>query len=110
MLNRIQLQAEYDKDCSGGSIVHLNVDQKIDLPAMENLIEAVIQSGTRYFALNYIIYQCNKCRGITVGTTSTCSHCGSTDIERYLRVVGFITKVKDWVPARIEEDRQFYKV
>lgn len=110
MLNRIQLQAEYDKYCSGGSILHLNVDQKIDLPTMENLIEAVIQSGTRYFALNYNIYQCNKCRGITVGTTSTCSHCGSTDIERYLRVVGFITKVKDWVPARIEEDRQFYKV
>ena len=110
MLNRIQLQAEYDKYCSGGSILHLNVDQKIDLPTMENLIEAVIQSGTRYFALNYNIYQCNKCKGITVGTTSTCSHCGSTDIERYLRVVGFITKVKDWVPARIEEDRQFYKV
>lgn len=110
MLNRIQLQAEYDKYCSGGSILHLNVDQKIDLPTMEKLIEAVIQSGTRYFALNYNIYQCNKCRGITVGTTTACSHCGSTDIERYLRVVGFITKVKDWVPARIEEDRQFYKV
>ena len=110
MLNRIQLQAEYDKFCSGGSILHLNVDQKIDVDTMTKLIEAVINSGTRYFALNYNIYQCNQCKGITVGTTSTCSHCGSDDLDRFLRVVGFITKVKDWVPARIDEDRQFYKV
>lgn len=110
MLNRIQLQAEYDKFCSGGSILHLNVDQKIDVDTMTKLIEAVINSGTRYFALNYNIYQCNQCKGITVGTTNTCSHCGSDDLDRFLRVVGFITKVKDWVPARIDEDRQFYKV
>lgn len=110
MLNRIQLQAEYDKFCSGGSILHLNVDQKIDVDTMTKLIEAVINSGTRYFALNYNIYQCNQCKGITVGTTNSCSHCGSNDLDRFLRVVGFITKVKDWVPARIDEDRQFYKV
>lgn len=110
MLNRIQLQAEYDKYCSGGSILHLNVDQKIDKDKMANIIEAVIKSGTKYFALNYNIYQCNECKGITVGTTTKCEHCGSEDIDRFLRVVGFITKVKDWVPSRIEEDRQFYKV
>ena len=110
MLNRIQLQAEYDKYCSGGSILHLNIDQKINKEQMANIIEAVIKSGTKYFALNYNIYQCNDCHGITVGTTTKCEHCDSTDLDRFLRVVGFITRVKDWVPARIEEDRQFYKV
>lgn len=110
MLQRIQLQAEYDKYCSGGSILHLNVDQKIDVDKMKNLVEAVIKTGTKYFALNYNIYQCNDCNGITVGTTSACEHCQSENIDRFLRVVGFITKVKDWIPSRATEDRQFYNV
>ena len=110
MLNRIQLQAEYDKYCSGGSILHLNVDQKIDVDTMKRIIESVISSGTKYFALNYNIYQCNECQGITVGTTHKCSHCGSENIDRFLRVVGFITRVRDWLPERIDEDRKFYSI
>ena len=108
LLDRIELSAALDKYCSGGSIMHVTVDGQIDKKTMNDLANSILGAGVKYFAFNYEINQCKSCQKIFVGKHQHCPECGSEDIERYMRVVGFLTKKSSWSDARQSEDRQYY--
>lgn len=111
MLDRIETQALFDKHFSGGAICHINVDQEItDVKVMENLIESCAKQGVVYFAINYLLKECEN-NHMFVGNVDKCPHCGGNIIGTFTRVVGFLTKVDNWIPERREVDfpnRQFY--
>lgn len=108
LLDRIKLSSVLDQKCSGGSIMHVTTDSKIDTKTMKDLVLSIIESGVKYFAFNYEINQCKKCKKIFVGSIKTCPDCKSEDIEKYMRVVGFLTKKSSWSDVRQQEDRQYY--
>ena len=108
LLDRIKLSAVLDQKCSGGSIMHVTVDNKMDLNTMKDIVMSIIESGVKYFAFNYEINQCKECNKIFVGKRKHCPECESENIERYMRVVGFLTKKSSWSDVRQAEDRQYY--
>lgn len=108
LLDRIKLSSAMDKYCSGGSIMHITVDSKMSLETMKDIVSSIIESGVKYFAFNYEINQCKDCGKIFVGKTKTCISCGGDNIDRYMRVVGFLTKKSSWSETRQLEDRQYY--
>ncbi len=111
MLDRIELQALFDKHFSGGAICHLNMDQEITDPeAMSALIETCANKGVVYFAINYVLQECEEGH-VSVGNINTCPICGSKIVHKYTRVVGFTTCIDSWNKTRREYDfpnRQFY--
>ena len=111
MFDRIAIQALFDKYFSGGAICHLNVNQEInDVDTMQNLIHASVKEGVVYFAVNFVLQECEN-KHMFVGNVDTCPHCGGKIIGTFTRVVGFLTKVDNWIPERREVDfpnRQFY--
>ncbi|MFC0903942.1 anaerobic ribonucleoside-triphosphate reductase [Clostridium sp. MT-14] len=112
LLDRIRLQGIFDKHFSGGSICHLNVENRIeDAEHMKELITNCAKKGVVYFAINY---ELNRCKNghMTVGKNDVCTICGEEITDKYMRVVGFLTNVKNWHKVRREKDfpnRQFYK-
>jgi ribonucleoside-triphosphate reductase len=49
---------------------------------------------------------------MSVGNIEVCPLCGEAIVNKYTRVVGFLTKVSNWIKERREIDfpnRQFYK-
>lgn len=108
LLDRIRLSAVLDQKCSGGSIMHVTTDGKINVDTMKDIVLSIIESGVKYFAFNYEINQCKECSKIFTGKTNKCPECGSEQIEKYMRVVGFLTKKSSWSDARQAEDRQYY--
>jgi len=78
---------------------------------MKNLIKYAVESGVVYHAVNYNLQRCEKgC--MTIGRKEKCELCGSKIVDNFIRVVGFLTRVKSWNEVRREEDyakRQFYK-
>lgn len=112
MFDRINLQGIYDKHFSGGSIMHLNVENQIeDKEQMKNLIKASIKKGVQYFAINYNIQMCADGH-ITIGRNTICSMCGKKIEKNFTRVVGFVTCTKDWHKVRNSIDysnRKFYE-
>ena len=112
MFDRIAIQALFDKHFSGGAICHLNVNQEInDVNTMQNLIYASVKEGVVYFAVNFVLQECEN-KHMFVGNVDTCPHCGGKIIGTFTRVVGFLTKVDNWIPERREVDfpnRQFYQ-
>lgn len=111
MFDRIKIQALFDRYFSGGAICHLNIDQEIkDVNVMQNLIHASVKEGVVYFAVNLVL-QCCENNHMSVGNVDTCPVCGGKITGTYTRVVGFLTKVDNWIPERREYDfpqRQFY--
>ena len=112
MFDRIAIQALFDKYFSGGAICHLNVNQEInDVDTMQNLIYSSVKEGVVYFAVNFVLQECEN-KHMFVGNVDTCPHCGGKIIGTFTRVVGFLTKVDNWIPERREVDfpnRQFYQ-
>ena len=112
MFDRITIQALFDKYFSGGAICHLNVNQEInDVDTMQNLIYSSVKEGVVYFAVNFVLQECEN-KHMFVGNVDTCPHCGGKIIGTFTRVVGFLTKVDNWIPERREVDfpnRQFYQ-
>lgn len=111
MFERIEIQALFDKHFSGGAICHINIDQEIkDVNVMQNLIHACAKQGVVYFAVNYCLQECEN-NHMFVGNVDACPHCGGKIIGTFTRVVGFLTKVDNWIPERKLQDfpnRQFY--
>jgi ribonucleoside-triphosphate reductase len=111
ILDRIKLQGMFDKHFSGGAICHLNIEQQLkNKQVMVDMIHQCAKMGVVYWAINY---QLNRCVNghMTVGTTDICSICGEPIEDKYMRVVGFLTAVKNWHKTRREVDfpnRQFY--
>lgn len=108
LLDRITLSSIMDQYCSGGSIMAITVDGKIDKDLMKEIATSIIESGVKYFSFNYEINQCKDCNTIFVGKRTECPECKSENLDRYMRVVGFLTKKSSWSKARQDEDRQFY--
>lgn len=112
LLDRVSIQGDFDKYFDGGSITHLNLDQKItNSNILKNLIEHIISKGVVYFAFNYVLNVCKNGHN-SVGNIDRCPICGQDIIDLYTRVVGFLSKIKNWNKVRREIEfpkRVFYR-
>ena len=112
LLDRIKLQGIFDKHFSGGAICHLNVETRIkDSNQIVELIKAAAKQGVVYFAINYVLAECENGH-MTVTRTGICEICGGHIVNEYSRVVGFLTKTSSWNETRRRLDypnRQFYQ-
>ena len=111
LLDRIRLQGIFDAHFSGGAICHLNVEQQVEnWEDIADLIRMSAKKGVIYFAINYTLAECEHGH-MSVTKGDKCNICGGNIINHYMRVVGFITNVKNWIKTRREVDypnRQFY--
>ena len=105
---RIEIAGQLDRMCTGGAIVHLNVNHPISGDMQRRILKHAYKKGVIYCAFNYDLSRCNNCNTITPSKVSVCPICGSTDIDYFYRVVGFITNVrKSWSePRRREYDKR----
>lgn len=111
LLDRIDIQGALDKHFSGGSILHLNCDTRIEnYEDIMDLIRVTAKKGVIYHAINYVLQLCEDGH-MSVGKSGVCATCGKPIVEEYTRVVGFLTNVKHWNKTRREVDypnRKFY--
>lgn len=119
MFTRIRLVAELDKYMSGGSILHININEDVaDTQTFIDLAKAMYKQGVVYFAFNKLLAECCDC-GKTFTTDKEkfdegnveCPECKSHNTECALRIVGFIRKFSSWTSERQAEGKQrkFYR-
>lgn len=113
ILERIKIQGALDSHFSGGSIMHLNFDQRInDANKIYNILLEAVKQGVVYMAINYILNECENGH-MSVGDIEMCSTCGGKFIGKYTRIVGYLSNVKNWNKTRRSVDfpnRKFYEV
>lgn len=112
ILERIRLHGrEYIGDfLDGGSAAHLNLDHHLDVEQYWKLLKYAAENGCQYFTFNIPNCECEDCGFIAKQPFTTCPKCGSTHVSLWDRIIGYLTKIKNWSePRRIEQKTRVYE-
>ena len=109
---RMDIDGALNKLYTGGGIVAFNISDKPTASQVKKLIEYSIKTGSEHFSLNAVYSECENAH-TTFGNHDICPKCGGKIIEKYTRVVGFMTPISSWNNVRREWEfpkRYFSKV
>lgn len=98
---RVRIASEFDGYCSGGSILHYNIDAPFDsFDKAWKMTNYIADQGVTYFAFNTKIQACKNNHAF-YGTK--CPVCGNPVDTEFTRIVGFYTPVKTYSKERKAE-------
>lgn len=93
----------------GGSACHVNLENHPDESQCGLLLDHAAKTGCSYFTFNVPNSECEDCGFITKVPISECPKCGSKNISLWDRVIGYLTKIKNWSEGRqIEQKTRVY--
>lgn len=98
---RVRIASEFDEYCSGGSILHYNIDAPFDsFEKAWKMTNYIADQGITYFAYNTKI---NACEHNHAFYGEICPVDGLPATKTYTRIVGFYTEVDSYSQERKEE-------
>lgn len=98
---RVRIASEFDGYCSGGSILHYNIDAPFDsFEKAWKMVNYIADQGVTYFAFNTKIQACKNNHAF-YGTK--CPMCGEPVDTEFTRIVGFYTPVRTYSKERKAE-------
>ena len=101
MEERIRIASAFDKYCSGGSVLHANIEAPFsNFEQAWDILNYITDQGVTYFAFNTKIQTCKHNHAFF---GKKCPICGGDVESEYTRVVGFYTKISTWSKERKEE-------
>lgn len=105
ILEKIKLHGnEYVGDwLDGGSAAHINLSEHPSKNQASLLLNYAATVGCSYFTFNVPNSECQDCGFITKVPVTECPKCGSKRIDMYDRIIGYLTKIRNWSAGRQEE-------
>ncbi len=92
----------------GGSALHLNMEEHLTKEGWKKLLDVTAKAGTNYWTYNVRSTVCNNCGYIGKKDLPQCIKCGSTDVDKATRVIGYLRLEKNFSkPRRVEASRRF---
>ena len=93
----------------GGSACHIGLQEHLSVEQYRKLLQYAGEVGCQYFTFNVPNCECDDCGFIAKQPFNKCPKCGSTKISLYDRVIGYLTKIKNWSTGRqIEQKTRIY--
>lgn len=94
----------------GGSACHINLSEHLSLEQNKKMLKFAAENGCQYFTYNVPNCECESCGFIAKQPFDKCPKCGETEhISLYDRVIGYLTKIKNWSEGRqIEQKTRVY--
>lgn len=93
----------------GGAAAHIGLDHHLDVEQYWKLLNLAAKVGCQYFTFNIPNSECQDCNFITKIPITVCPKCGSNNIHLYDRVIGYLTRIKNWSKGRqIEQKTRVY--
>ena len=111
VLEKIRLHGkEYIGDfLDGGSAAHLNLDHHLDKEQYTKLLHYAAENGCQYFTFNIPNCECEDCGFIAKQPFEVCPRCGSRNVSLWDRIIGYLTKIKNWSKSRrVEQKTRVY--
>lgn len=98
---RVRIAAEFDGYCSGGSILHYNIEAPFDsFEKAWKMVNYIADQGVTYFAFNTKIQACINNHAFY---GKKCPVCGEPVDTEFTRIVGFYTPVRTYSKERKAE-------
>jgi len=94
---------EYIKHLTGGSALHLNLEEHLSQAQYRQLLRVAAIEGCNYFTFNIPNTVCNDCGHIDKRYLKECPKCHSENIDYLTRVIGYMKRVSNFSSARKKE-------
>ena len=105
---RLDLSGRFMKQISGGGIVHINHETKIDSQEkMYALMKLAAHSGVPHLAVCYRFGKCVNGHTHIIGQATECPECGEPIERARNRVIGYYSDEICWSPVRRKVDAPF---
>ena len=111
VLDKIRLHGrEFCGDnLDGGSSAHINLDAHLSDEQYHKLLKFAAEVVCKYFTFNIPNCECEDCGYIAKQPFNKCPNCGSTNVSLWDRIIGYLTKIKNWSKGRqIEQKTRVY--
>jgi ribonucleoside-triphosphate reductase len=110
ILDKFRLHGrEYIEHLTGGSALHLNLDEHLSKDQYIQLLRVAAREGCNYFTFNIPNTVCNNCGHIDKRKLSECPKCKSKNLDYLTRIIGYMKRVSNFSQARqIEESKRHY--
>ena len=93
----------------GGVACHINLSDHPSYEQCKKLLKFAAEEGCQYFTFNIPNSECQDCGWIGKRPVDTCPKCGSHRIDLYDRIIGYLTRIRNWADARkIEQTKRIY--
>lgn len=89
----------------GGAAAHLNLEEHLSIQQYKYILKYAAEQGCNYLTFNVPNSCCENCGFITKHPIEKCPRCGSKNITYYDRVIGYLTKIRNWSEGRQIEQR-----
>ena len=89
----------------GGSACHINLEEHLTEEQYRKLLTFAAKNGCKYFTFNVPNCECDDCGYIAKQPFEKCPQCGSENISLYDRIIGYLTKIKNWSEGRRTEQK-----
>lgn len=110
IFDKIRLHGrEYIRHLTGGSALHMNLDEHLSKKQYKTVLGYATQEGCNYLTFNIPNTICNECGHISKHNLDHCPHCGSKDIDKATRIIGYLKRVSSFSePRQMEAGRRYY--
>jgi ribonucleoside-triphosphate reductase len=111
VLQKMKLHGEdYIGDyLDGGAAAHINLSEHLSKEQYKKLLNYAAKVKCQYFTFNVPNSECEDCGFITKVPITKCPKCGSEHIVLWDRVIGYLTKIKNWSDGRqVEQKTRVY--
>lgn len=101
---------KYIQHLTGGSALHMNLDEHLSKEQYKNLLKVAADEGCNYFTFNIPNAVCNDCGYISKHNLKECPKCQSKNLDYLTRVIGYLKRVSNFSQARQDEANKRYYV
>ena len=100
---------KYIKHLTGGSALHLNLEEHLNKEQYRQLLRVAIQEGCNYFTFNIPNTICNDCGHIEKYNLKECPKCKSKNLDYLTRIIGYMKRVSNFSQDRqVEAAKRYY--
>lgn len=100
---------KYIEHLTGGSALHMNLDEHLNKQQYKQLLRVAIQEGCNYFTFNIPNTVCNDCGHIDKNNLQECPVCKSHNLDYLTRIIGYMKRVSNFSEKRqIEASQRHY--
>lgn len=93
----------------GGSAAHINLSEHLSSKQYDVLLHHAAKTGCQYLTFNIPNSECENCGWIGKTPVDECPKCHSKNIVYWDRIIGYLTKIRNWSEGRrIEQKTRVY--
>ena len=110
ILDKLKLHGKYiNSACDGGQACHIHLEEHLSKEQYLKIIDFCIKEGVNYFTFNIPVSECKDCGHVVNAPITTCPKCGSTKIDWWVRIIGFLRPISTWAaPRQLESKKRVY--